>query len=395
MKVGLDATPLLGPQTGVGRYVAALAGALAGLPGPEPEEVALVPFTWRGTADLPRVVATLEREWAPRAGRLRCGRRRVPARLLQAAWTRLPVPPVEWLAGPVDVFHATNYVAPPARRAAGVVTVHDLSYLRYPEMVTAASARYLELVPRALGRGAVACTPTAAIAAEVADTYRLAPERLVVTPLGIGPAWRRAVAPDPAWLAAHDLPERYLLFVGTREPRKNLPTLLAAYRALLAGRVPPVGGPGAAGAGVPPPLVLAGPPGWGEALDLAGLPAGAVRTPGYLAEEDLVRLVAGAAALAFPSWYEGFGLPALEALACGTPVVASDLPALREVLADQAELVPPGDADALADALLRVLGDPGGEPARAARRARAAGFTWDACAQATLAAYSRALGTAS
>ena len=323
MKVGLDATPLLGPQTGVGRYVAALAGALAGLPGPEPDEVALVPFTWRGTADLPRVVATLERPWAPRAGRLRCGRRRVPARLLQAAWTRLPLPPVEWLAGPVDVFHATNYVAPPARRAAGVVTVHDLGYLRYPEMVTAASARYLDLVPRALGRGAVVCTPTAAIAAEVADTYRLAPERLVVTPLGIAPAWRRAVAPDPAWLAAHDLPERYLLFVGAREPRKNLPTLLAAYRARLAGRVPPMGGPGAAGAGVPP-LVLAGPPGWGEALDLAGLPAGAVRTPGYLSEEDLVRLVAGATALAVPSWYEGFGLPALEALACGTPVVSTD-----------------------------------------------------------------------
>ena len=391
MKVGLDATPLLGPQTGVGRYVAALAGALATLPGAEPEEVALVPFSWRGTADLPRVVATLEGGPAPGAGRLRCGRRRVPARLLQAAWTRLPVPPVEWLAGPVDVFHATNYVAPPARRAASVVTVHDLSYLRYPEMVTAASARYLELVPRALRRGAVVCTPTAAVAAEVADTYRLAPDRLVVTPLGVGPAWRRAVAPDPAWLAAHELPERYLLFVGTREPRKNLPTLLAAYRALLAGRVPPADGPGAAVAGVPP-LVLAGPPGWGEALDLAGLPPGAVRTPGYLAEEDLASLVAGAAALAFPSWYEGFGLPALEALACGTPVVASELPALREVLADQAELVPPGDADALADALLRVLDDPGGEPARAARRARAAGFTWDACARASLAAYHRALG---
>jgi glycosyltransferase involved in cell wall biosynthesis len=408
MKVGLDATPLLGPQTGVGRYVAALAGALAALPGPEPEEVALVPFSWRGTADLPRVVATLEGDWAaagvapprageggpaPRAGRLRCGRRRAPARLLQAAWTRLPVPPVEWLAGPVDVFHATNYVAPPARRAASVVTVHDLSYLRYPEMVTAASARYLELVPRALRRGAVVCTPTAAVAAEVADTYRLEPERLVVTPLGVGPAWRRAVAPDPGWLAAHELPERYLLFVGTREPRKNLATLLAAYRALLAGRVPPAAGPGAAEAGVPP-LVLAGPPGWGEALDLAGLPPGAVRTPGYLAEEDLASLVAGAAALAFPSWYEGFGLPALEALACGTPVVASDLPALREVLAGQAELVPPGDADALADALLRVLDDPGGEPARAARRARAAGFTWDACARASLAAYHRALGAA-
>jgi glycosyltransferase involved in cell wall biosynthesis len=131
-----------------------------------------------------------------------------------------------------------------------------------------------------------------------------------------------------------------------------------------------------------PPLVLAGPPGWGEALDLAGLPAGAVRTPGYLAEEDLVRLVAGAAALAVPSWYEGFGLPALEALACGTPVVAADLPALREVLADQVELVPPGDADALADALLRIAGDAAlrtslGEAARE----RAAAYTWERSAQ--------------
>jgi glycosyltransferase involved in cell wall biosynthesis len=285
------------------------------------------------------------------------------------------------------VFHATNFVAPPARRAATVVTVHDLTYLRHPEMVTAASARYRDLVPRALRRGATVCTPTAAVAAEVADAYRLPPERLVVTPLGVGPAWGEATPPDPAWLAAKGLPERYLLFVGNREPRKNLPTLLAAYRELLSGRVPDRGAPGSP----VPPLALVGPAGWGEALDLAGLPADAVRIPGYLPEDDLARVVAGAAALVFPSWYEGFGLPALEALACGTPVVASDLPALREVLGDQAELVPPGDAAALADALARALEDPGGEPARTARRARAAAFTWRACAQATLTAYRRAL----
>jgi glycosyltransferase involved in cell wall biosynthesis len=384
MRVGLDATPLLGPRTGVGRYVAGLVEALAELPGGEPEELALIPFTWRGTADLPRV--------APAGPRLRCGRRRVPARLLHAAWTAVAFPPVEWLAGPVDVFHATNFVAPPSRRAATVVTIHDLTYLRHPEMVTAASARYRDLVPRALRRGATVCTPTAAVGAEVADAYRLPPERLVVTPLGVDPAWRAATPPDPAWLAATGLPERYLLFVGSREPRKNLPTLLAAYRQLLGGLVPGAGR-GASGSPVPP-LVLVGPAGWGEALDLAGLPAEAVRTPGYLPEDDLARVVAGAAALVFPSWYEGFGLPALEALACGTPVVASDLPALREVLDDQAELVPPGDAAALADALARVLEDPGGEPARTARRTRAAPFTWAACAQATLTAYRRALEAA-
>ncbi|HEV2895993.1 MAG TPA: glycosyltransferase, partial [Actinomycetota bacterium] len=138
-------------------------------------------------------------------------------------------------------------------------------------------------------------------------------------------------------------------------------------------------------------LVLVGPSGWGDTLDTAGLPPDAVRTPGYLPQADLVRVVAGATALVFPSWYEGFGLPALEALACGTPVVASDLPVLREVLGDQAELVPPGDPAALADALARVLEDPGGEDARAARRTRAAGFTWENCAQATLGAYRLAL----
>jgi glycosyltransferase involved in cell wall biosynthesis len=390
MRVGLDATPLLGPRTGVGRYVAGLAGALAKLAGPEPESVALVPFSWRGTGDLSSA--------APAGPRIRLGRRRAPARLLQAAWGRLPWPPVEWLSGPVDVFHATNFVAPPARRAATVVTVHDLTYLRYPEMVTDASARYRHLVPRALDRGAVVCTPTAAVATEVAEEYGLPPDRLVVTPLGVDDTWRQATPPDPAWLAAHGLPERYLLFVGSREPRKNLETLLAAYRHLLPTSVVGVGtgptvGEGARTTTRPtvPPLVLVGPPGWGQTLDTAGVPPGAVRTPGYLPEPDLALVVAGAAALVVPSWYEGFGLPALEALACGTPVVASDLPALREVLGDQAELVAPGDPAALAGAISRVLEDPGGGKHRAARRARAAGFTWENCAQATLSAYRLAL----
>jgi glycosyltransferase involved in cell wall biosynthesis len=374
VRVGLDATPLLGPRTGVGRYVAGLAGALATLAGPEPQELALVPFSWRGTGDLPAA--------APSGPRVRVGRRRAPARLLQAAWSRLPWPPVEWLAGPVDVFHATNFTAPPTRRAATVVTVHDLTYLRHPEMVTAASARYRSLVPRALDRGALVVTPTAAVAAEVAEAYGLGPDRMVVTPLGIDDAWRRATPPDPSWLAANGLPERYLLFVGNREPRKNLGTLLAAYRDLVRTR------------DGTPPLVLVGPPGWGAVLDTAGLPPGTVHTPGYLPEPDLARVVAGAAALVLPSWYEGFGLPALEALACGTPVVASDLPTHREVLGDQAQLFPAGDPDALAAAMAKVLDDPGGEPARAARRTRAAGFTWENCATATLSAYRLALGRA-
>jgi glycosyltransferase involved in cell wall biosynthesis len=365
MKVGLDATPLLGPRTGVGQYVARLVEALAA--SGEVVELRLVPFTWRGAAGLAA---------AGSGAQVRALRRRVPARVLREAWARVAWPPVEWFSGRVDVFHGTNFVAPPSRRAGLVVTVHDLSYLRYPEMVTAASARYRTLVPAGLARGATVCTPTAAVADEVLDAYHLLPDRVVVTPLGVGPGWLEAEPPGAEWLAARGLPPRYLLFVGSREPRKNLRTLLAAYRELLAG-------------GAPPPLVLVGPPGWGEEPDLTGLPEGSVHTPGYLADAELARVVAGAAALAYPSWYEGFGLPALEALACGTPVVAGDVPALREVLGDQAELVDPGDAGALAAALAKAVED-GGGPARQARRAHAATFTWQRCAQATLSAYTRA-----
>jgi glycosyltransferase involved in cell wall biosynthesis len=372
MRVGLDATPLLGPRTGVGQYVARLVEALAA--SGELAELRLVPFTWRGAGGLGPAVAAAE---AAGGTRVVVRRRRVPARPLREAWARAHWPPVEWFSGPVEVFHATNFVAPPARRARLVVTIHDLTYLRYPEMVTAASARYRELVPAGLDRGAIVCTPTTAVAAEVVDTYRLPSDRVVVTPLGVGERWLRAEPPDGAWLAARGLPERYLLFVGNREPRKNLATLLAAYRELLAERSPP-------------PLVLVGPPGWGEEPDLASLPPGSVLTPGYLGDQELPRVVAGAAALACPSWYEGFGLPALEALACGTPVVAGDLPALREVLGDQAELVDPGDAGALAAALAKAV-EGGGEAARQARRAHAAGFTWDLCAEATLQAYARAV----
>lgn len=350
MRLGLDATPLLGARTGVGRYTAGLLTGLATLP--EPPEVVLTAFTWRGVEGLPAGYAQ-----APR---------RFSARALQALWARGDWPPVEVLSGRVDVFHGTNFVLPPTRRAAGVVTIHDLSY--ETETVAPASLRYRTLVPRALARGAVVVTPSETVAGEVLERYGLGADRVVAARLGVDEEWFAPPGPRPA-----GLPSEYLLFVGSREPRKNLPLLLDAHRRLRAAD-PAV-----------PPLVLVGPPGWGPAIEASA----DVLTPGYLSGPALVGAVAHAAALVHPATYEGFGLPPLEALATGTPVVASDIPVLREVLGDQATFAPPGDADAWAAAIAATLR--GNDTGRAARVARARTFTWGRCARETAAAYDRAL----
>jgi glycosyltransferase involved in cell wall biosynthesis len=352
MRIGLDATPLLGNRTGVGRYTQHLLQALTAYD----DELVATAFTFRGREALAGAVP---------AG-VRVASRPGPARALQALWARSEWPPVELLAGRVDVFHATNFVLPPSRSARGVVTVHDLSYLRHPETVSAASARYRELVPRSLRRAAVVITPSDATAELVQSSYDIRVP-VVVTPLGVDAAWGSASPPDDTLRRQLGLPPSYLLFVGTLEPRKDLRTLLAAHR-LVADA---------------PPLVLVGPPGWGEHVDVSGC-----ITTGYLDDERLRPVVAGAAALVLPSLDEGFGIPVLEALAAGTPVIASDLPVLREVGGTVTTYAEAGNPAAFAAALETVLASPG-DPVP--RRAHGAAYTWARCAEATRAAYSLAL----
>ncbi len=226
MRVGLDATPLLGTRTGIGRYTGSLLQALADL---GEDELVATAFTLRGRlTGLPDGVAVRARP--------------APARGLQEAWARSELPPVEWLAGRLDVFHATNFVLPPSR-AAGVVTVHDLAFLHHTGTVSTASARYRALVPRSVRRARVVVTPSEAVAEQVRDAY--APDvPVVAVPHGVDAAWSQ---PQPR---PQGLPAEYVLFVGTLEPRKDLRTLLAAHR-LVPRRT-------AAGAGRPAGLGRAG-----------------------------------------------------------------------------------------------------------------------------------------
>ena len=363
-RILLDGTPLLGQRTGVGRYTAALLDELGGYPD---LDVRVAAFTVRGRRTLQaRLPAGVRARGWP-----------APARLLRRAWRRLPFPPIELIAGRCDVFHATNFVLPPAISAAGVVTVHDLAFLDRPEELAPAEHDLPDLVRLSTRRAAVVCTPTTAVAREVVHRLRVRDDRIVVTPLGVDPAWFVAAPPSVEVRRRLRLPGESLLVVGTARPRKGLDVLLAAPA-------------GAGGSSEVPPLVLAGAAGWGPAVTIDD-PKRVLRT-GYLHEVDLRRVMAGATALVLPSRDEGFGLPLLEALACGVPVVATDAPALLEVAAGYATHVPVGDVEALAVALSTVDSAPRDAATAAARRAHASEYTWRTCAEATVEAYRLAVG---
>lgn len=361
VRITLDATPLVGLRTGIGRYVEHLVAELPaalerrGVDG----DVRVSTWTARGGAvqDLPGSVVQVGR--------------RVPARLVRALWRHGTWPPIELLVGRTDVFHGTNFVSPPTRHAREVVTVHDLTYEVHAETVDEASLLYRELVPRAIARGAHVLTPTAVVAADVRARYGLSDERVTVTPLGVDESWFDATSVATSWLVERDLPRRYLVFVGSLDPRKNLRRLLDAHRDLRA-RDPET-----------PDLVLAGPA--GREVGLAGRPG--VHLTGWLSDEELASLVTGAAALVLPSLDEGFGLPALEALAAGRPVLAADIPVLREVAGEHAVYAAPTDVDALAEGLRAVLAIADDPSVRADRQRHARGFTWARTADRSLDAY--------
>jgi len=365
-RYGLDVTLTLGRATGIGRVVKELVLAAAPRLG-EDEELVLVARTFRLNPLFGASHAFLDR--AAASPRVRVVRVPLPSRLVAAT-------PVEEFAGRIDVMHGPNSSLPATRARRSVVTVHDAGPLRRPQDVPRRfAASFRDGVTDAVRRADRVLTVSDFTALEVADLLGVPRERIETVRPSVSAAFAApgdAAAEHAALRARHGTLGPFVLFVGTANARKNLPRLLDAFAA--ARRT----------AGLPHVLVVAGDRGGDDVRALAaarGL-GGAVRVAGYVAEPELAALYRAAGALVFPSLYEGFGLPVLEAMAAVCPVLTSDGSALRETAGDAALLVDPESADAIAAALVRVLAD----AALRARlvedgRRRAAGFTWERFAE--------------
>jgi glycosyltransferase involved in cell wall biosynthesis len=355
VRVAYDVTPVISGRTGIARYVTQLGVAL------EREGVKLRRFAiGRRSFALPPETRHV----------------RVPARVVYAWWRVLPWPRIEQLAGDADVLHATGLLVPPTRRPV-VVTVHDIAAVRHPELHPARHVAQQRSQLDGLDRASAIVTVSRATADDLVH-LGIAPERVVVAPLGLTPL------PKPAAVSGQERPAgRFLLAVGETSARKDYGVILRALPALDRD----VG------------MVLAGPPA-GDESRLRSLIAelglsSRVKRLGAVSDALLAGLYRDAAALCFPSVAEGFGLPVLEAMAAGLPVISRDIPVIRELAGDAAVYVAGADVGAWQDAVDRVLSD-SEMRARlvAAGRLRAAEFTWARTATATLAAYRLALGAA-
>jgi glycosyltransferase involved in cell wall biosynthesis len=329
-------------------------------------------------------------EFAP-GGRFRLGLSRWPTRrpAVRILWEQ-GVLPFLLAAERAQVLHSLGYVQPLLCPARSVVTIHDLSYILYPANFNRANRLYLRAFSRLSARRADRLIAVSENTKR--DTVRLLgvpAAKVEVVHHGIEPVFHRHTDRREVedFRRRRGLPERMVLFLGTIEPRKNLDTLVRAFARLKHG-------------GLPHKLVIVGAKGWQwesvfAAVEAAGLGQD-VAFPGYVPYDEQPLWYNAAELFVYPSLYEGFGFPPLEAMACGTPVVSSLTSSLPEVVGDAGLLVAPRDEEALAEAMRRVLGDAGLRAELAERGLeRARSFSWREAAQRTLAVYAKTIDEAS
>jgi glycosyltransferase involved in cell wall biosynthesis len=370
MRIGIDYTAAARQQAGIGRYTRELVTSLLALD----SDHDYVIFAAVGGLEPGRWEREAERLRAASAGRLTFHTLPLSDEWLARLWHRLRLPfPVEWLIGPVDVFYSPDFVLPPTRPdTRTLLTVHDLSFMRYPGAFVPPLRQYLErVVPRAMARADRVLADSAHTRDDIVAFFGVAPDAVTVLYSGVDPRF----CPEPAPGERERLQARYavdarpyVLSVGTLQPRKNYVRLIQAFGAL---QRPDTR------------LLIAGGQGWLYDKIIAAA-ARHERTTllGFVDDADLPALYRHAELFVLPSLYEGFGLPVLEAMACGVPVVCSDTSSLPEVAGDAALLVDPLDVEALTEAMARALRDDERRETMIERGlAQAARFTWQRAAR--------------
>jgi glycosyltransferase involved in cell wall biosynthesis len=289
----------------------------------------------------------------------------------------------------VDLLHAMAFVSPLISPCPTVVTVLDLGFLHYPEAIKRGKRLYLQWMTRlSVRRAQRVIAISENTRRDIIEHYRVAAERVETVYCGVDQRFQPLPARDVAAFRQHKgLPERYILFLGTIEPRKNVTSLLSAYAQLVEDAPSETSDLA---------LVIAGAKGWFyrdvfaqvEALGLTQR----VYFPGYVSEAEKPMWYNAATCFCFPSLYEGFGLPPLEAMACGVPVITSNTSSLPEVAGDAAQMVPPLDVDALSTALHELIARPSLRAERAQRgRRQAQRFSWAQAARQTVQIYHHAM----
>jgi len=373
LRISVDFTAAIGDSTGVGTYTLELVRAL--LPRAAPDEIRLAVHAFRHPGWHEKIRRRLGRVPEVRVNRL------VPHGLLLRAERAFRRPTLESVFGATDVFHGTNFLAPPARRARIVITVHDLAFIRFAGEIPVPH-RYDRHIRDSVMRADRIIAVSEATRRDVVELLGADPGRVVVVPEGAPDTLPAISDRDFADLRRRwGLPARFFLFVGTLEPRKNLPRLVRSF-VRAADRI-----------GEPSGLLLAGRPGWAmdDLKDEVRKSPVPIATPGFVPVAVRNAALRAATALVMPSLWEGFGLPILEAFLARTPVLASDAGALPEVAGDAALLVDPRDEEGMADALVRLAGEPALRRDLARRGAgRVRAFTWERAARATLEVYRNA-----
>jgi len=373
MIIGIDYTAAARQGAGIGRYTRELISALLALESAHQYVIfaatgGLEPGTWEPQPG-PNVhlrTLPLTDEWLARL------------------WHRLRLPiPVEFVTGLLDVFYSPDFVLPPTRRATRtLLTVHDLSFMHYPEAFVPPLRRYLErVVPRSIARADLVLADSAHTRSDIVSLFNAPPDKVQVLYSGV----HSRFCPEPAPGERERLRERYnigdqpyILSIGTVQPRKNYVRLIQAFAHLQTCKPANL------------QLLIGGGRGWlyQDIFAEAEKHGDCVRLLGFVDDADLPALYRNAALFAFPSLYEGFGLPVLEAMACGLPVVCSNGSSLPEVAGDAALLVDPHDTGALAQAMARALEDADLRREMIERGfAQAGRFTWEQSARQLLAAF--------